>query len=98
MDMSFILVQSNPPVSDPRELHTILMFSLRSLFGECELHGCVVSVLETRGEKAVLQCPHRSVDFVRAALTLCSPPAYLQTTTYQFDCLQIDTKRMSLSI
>ena len=92
-----MLIQSSPPVSDPRELHTILMFSLRSLFGECELHGCVVSVLETCGEKAVLQCPDSNVDFVRAALTLCSPPVYLQTTIYQFDCLHIDTKRISLS-
>jgi RNase P/RNase MRP subunit POP5 len=95
---SYILVQSNPIVSDPRELHTILSFSLRSLFGECEPYGSLVSVLETHGSKAILQCPDEHVDHVRAALTMCFPPIYLQPALYQFDCLQIEAKRSLLKI
>lgn len=98
MESSYLLIQSNPIISDPRELQTILLFSLKSLFGECEPHGCQVSVLETRGSFAILLCPNRDIDYVRAALTMCSPPAYLHPTIYHFDCVQIETDRNMLTV
>jgi RNase P/RNase MRP subunit POP5 len=95
----YLLVQSSPAVQDPRELHTILIFSLRSLFGECEPHSCLVEVLEcVGGGKAIIKCPLSSVDSVRAALTLCTPPQYLQSSIYRFDVLQIETSQSKLQI
>ena len=74
----FLLVESYPVVHDPRELQTILIHSLRELFGELEPHGCLTTVLETRKNRSIVCCPKDSVASVRAALTLCTPPLYLR--------------------
>jgi hypothetical protein len=39
-----ISVRSNPPIDDPREIATIITFSLRSLFGDLEPHSCRIQV------------------------------------------------------
>ena len=40
-----LLVQTAPKINDPRELETILISSIRSLFGELEHHSCGISVV-----------------------------------------------------
>ena len=39
-----LVVQTMPAVTDPREMTTILTFSLRDLFGELEPHSCTIHV------------------------------------------------------
>ena len=90
---TYLLVESHPAVTDRREFQTILTQSLRELFGELEPHSCLTSVLETRSNQALVECLEDSVPSVRAALTLCTPPAYLQDSAFRFDVVQIATDR-----
>ena len=39
-----LIVRSTPPITDPRELETILQFSLRNLWGELEPHSAGLEV------------------------------------------------------
>lgn len=100
-----LTVQSEPPIHDPRELHTILVFSLRSLWGELESHSYGVQVTEcnstgnlvtesssNKSNQLVVVCPIASMPAVRAALTMVTPPPYLEDTAYQFDVLNIETE------
>ena len=97
--IKFMLVQSSPPLQDSREIETILTYSLRSLFGECEPHSCLVQVVKTTAvNKAIIKCPEESLNAVRAALTFCHPPLYLQPTIYQFDVLQIANNESNLGV
>ena len=96
-DHSFLLVRSSPPVQDPRELQTILISSLASLFGHFQPHSSSAKVLSCRAVPgsdfeydAVIQCDRSSADAVRAALTMCTPPPYLRATKYRFDCLKCE--------
>jgi len=41
---SEIYVAATPPLTDPKELMTILTFSLRDLFGDFEPHSCLCQV------------------------------------------------------
>jgi RNase P/RNase MRP subunit POP5 len=98
---SLIWVKSVPEVNDPREMKTILTFSLRSLWGDLESHSCDLSVEKVSNGDAgsridagnsnllVVRCRSDSVDAVRAALTLVTPPPYLEATLYQFDVVHI---------
>jgi hypothetical protein len=43
-ERSALLVRSLPIIDDPKELYTILLFSLRDLWGELESHSCNVIV------------------------------------------------------
>lgn len=86
----YMLIETKPVVSDPRELLTILRSSLKSLFGETEAHGNFVEVLEATRPYAIVKCPQSSVAATRAALTWPSPPPYLQSTHYRFDVLAIN--------
>ena len=65
----YMLVETKPVVSDPRELLTIIRSSLKSLFGETEAHGHFVEVLEATRPYAIVKCPASSVAATRAALT-----------------------------
>lgn len=40
-----LIVRSTPPIFDPRELETILRFSLKNLFGELEPHSDTFTVV-----------------------------------------------------
>jgi RNase P/RNase MRP subunit POP5 len=93
---SYILIEGKPIVSDPRELQTIVQFSLRSLFGEFEQHSVGMQVVENSGRQAIIKCQTNSVAFIRAALTCCTPPTYLESTHYRFDVLQISQQRKNL--
>ena len=86
---SSLLVKTNPPVTDPREMATILTSSLRDLFGDFEPHSCVMDV--TKGEDddmVIVSCPKDSVKEIRAALTMVTPPPYMATNQYQFDVVE----------
>jgi RNase P/RNase MRP subunit POP5 len=86
-------VRSEPPLEDPRELHTILLFSIRKLWGELEPHSRSVTVERSmngvRGD-FVIECAKSSVAEIRAALMLVSPPEYLQDAIYRFDVVKIE--------
>jgi RNase P/RNase MRP subunit POP5 len=91
---SLVLIRSTPLISDPRELATILTFSLRSLFGEVEHHSCLLEVLlhpedNVDGATLSVKCPTESVPAVRAALTMVSVPVYLSSTIYRFDVVKV---------
>ena len=94
---SRIHVESSPPITDPRELTTILTFSLRDLFGDFEPHSCMVEVTKqgngddhnNNNDTMIIKCPTESVKEVRAALTLVTPPSYILTSQYRFDILSV---------
>ena len=50
---SLVYVEAKPTIKDPRELVTILTYSLRSLFGELEYHSCQLQVQAVRKENVV---------------------------------------------
>jgi RNase P/RNase MRP subunit POP5 len=92
---SRIAVQTKPAIQDPREMKTILTFSLRHLWGDLELHSCTLDVQSesSSNDSGVLlvKCPTESVAAVRAALTMVTPPPYLQSTVYRFDVMDIQS-------
>lgn len=72
-----LVIQCHPTIADRRELETILLCSLKDLFGLFSDINNMVSVLDTNRNKALLRCHQSHVSSVRAALTFCSPPPYL---------------------
>ena len=100
---SCLWVRTTPRIEDPAEMKTILLFSLRSLWGEVEPFSSAVAVrhdVEKSRGLLVIECPSAAVNQVRAALTLVSPPPYLEDTFFQFDvidiqCLPLETQSRS---
>ena len=87
-----MIIRSEPRVEDPREMHTILSFSLKDLWGDWEPHSCVLKIESARQDDEVLmnlRCLTDSVGAIRAALTLVSPPSYLSSNLYRFDVLEV---------
>jgi RNase P/RNase MRP subunit POP5 len=88
-----LTVRSEPRVEDPRELQTILTFSLKSLWGDLEAHSCALQIEKRAEGKEILlivRCLTESVGAVRAALTLVSPPPYLESNLYRFDVVDVE--------
>ena len=90
-----LTVRTTPPIDDPRELVTILTFSLRHLFGELEGYSSTLQIRRAVSDATfVVECPSDdSVDDVRAALTMVTPPPYLDEITYQFDVVNVQQQR-----
>jgi RNase P/RNase MRP subunit POP5 len=90
---SFLLVQSTPVVSDPREFETIVTFSLRSLFGDLEPHSCGVKVTNAddgNNNLISVDCPPDSVASIRSALTMPTFPPYMDILIpHRFDIVKI---------
>ena len=100
------LIRTSPAISDPKELTTIISTSVRAAFGDCQAHTVGVRILDCRTATAaarrrrntintsetILQCPDDALPYIRAALTLPSPPSYFQGSIYTFDFLKIDDK------
>lgn len=100
---TLIWVRTEPKVDDPREMKTILTCSLRSLWGDLEPHSCDLSVGQPSSDDfrcemlskedsfalLVVGCRPDSVNAVRAAITLVTPPSYLEETLYQFDVMHV---------
>jgi len=93
-------VRTLPRIDDVGEMKTILLFSLRSLWGDLEPYSCDIVVrkapqdhpLNAEHSKSgvlIVECPSTSSKQVRAALTLVSPPPYLEDTLFQFDVIDI---------
>jgi len=97
---------SQGDVRDPRELKTILMSSLRSLWGDLEPHSCQLEV-DLAPDRAkpddcdgvssssppllVVRCPTSSAETVRAALTFVTmPPYYPESDVYLFDVVRTE--------
>ena len=88
-------------------METILLFSLRGLWGDLESHSfgtevsalddgvdcCGGTVVDKDSSLLVVECPHASTNFVRAALTMPTPPPYVDESTavYRFDVVEIGT-------
>lgn len=86
-----VRVQSEPKLDDARELETILVTSLRALFGEWEHHSCRIKVTRDGETMFRVECLQTSVAAVRAALTMVTPPAYLDSTLFRFDVVQVQS-------
>jgi hypothetical protein len=88
----FMLIECSPALSDKRELETIIMSSLRSLFGV--LDTSTATVIEIKGNKAIIQCDSSCLASVRAALTWSTPPPYLQEQhkSFHFHVLMIGSE------
>lgn len=92
---SQIRIRTSPNVNDPKELSTILLLSLKDLWGEFESHSHNIRVyFDSSGknkEKStfVVECASDSVESVRAALTWPTLPAYMDESIYRFDTISI---------
>jgi hypothetical protein len=103
-----LAVRSAPRIDDPRELQTILLTSLRALWGDMETYSHGVEVSRTAllrpadgdadgddeskdGSDHLLfvKCPVESVPAVRAALTMVTPPPYMEDAVYCLDVVRI---------
>ena len=84
-----INVETTPPMADPKELTTILTFSLRDLFGDFEPHSCLLEISKGIEGTMIVKCPADSVKQVRSALTLVAPPSYIDTSHYRFDVVNV---------
>jgi hypothetical protein len=116
MNVSHLGVRCTPEIRDPGELTTILIFSLRSLFGELESYSYGVQVerlpspKQKQGQHERRDCNHlsgvdddddhprdflitcqdpKSINAIRASLTMVAPPPYLESTVYRFDTYTI---------
>jgi RNase P/RNase MRP subunit POP5 len=92
-------LRANPPIEDPKEVHTILLFSLRKLWGELENHSRNVVSFERHpyghpGE-FVLLCTQSSLAEIRAALVLVTPPSYLADQLYTIDVISVEEVDLS---
>ena len=90
---SQIILQSTPQIQDPKEVHSILVTSLRALFGDFENHSChlTVSKVSEDGSHKV-ECRNDSVRFVRAALSMTYEPSYMTEKVYQLDVVNINNQ------
>ena len=103
-----VTVRTEPRIDDPREMETILLFSLRGLFGELEHYSWRIKSItkkqqqpnddsnnnnnKTIPSEIIIECPYECVGAVRSALTLPTPPPYLSSTNYCFDVIDIQPK------
>lgn len=92
-------ISTTPLIRDPRELRTILTTSLRSLWGTLEPYSAVMRVgNDTQAENndknplamLVVTCPAAHAPQIQAALSLVTPPPYLQDTLYRLDVVKME--------
>lgn len=84
-----------PSIQDPSEFTTILVSSLRSLFGEMECYSAnvkVSKVADIRDDdyQFVVECDKQSKNAIRASLTMITTPKYLESNVYRFDAISLD--------
>lgn len=83
-----------PLIQDPSEFTTILVSSLRSLFGEIECYSAnikISQVASTHDEdyQFIVECDGQSKDAIRASLTMPTAPTYLASNVYRFDAISL---------
>ena len=81
-------------VTSTSEFNSILISSIRALFGELESHsfGLKVTIADTQREdfQFVVECQKKSTDAIRASLTMVTPPTFLQSSIYRFDAVLLE--------
>lgn len=82
-----LLVRPKPQLTDPKELQSILIFSLKDLWGEFEPYSYSTTITGTQTKGLfTIKCQSVHVAAVRAALTLSTRPPFLQDTQlFRFD-------------
>ena len=115
-------VRCSPVITDPSEFSTILLLSIRSLFGELESHSIGLNISSssnntdnnnTQEEEQdnnnnknsnsndnsnnsnnnyhfLVECHNKSIDAIRASLTMVTTPSYLQSKIYRFDIINVE--------
>ena len=120
-------VRCSPVITDPSEFSTILLLSIRSLFGELESHSIGLNISSssnntddnnsTQEEEQdnnnnknsssndnssssdsnnnnnnhfLVECHKKSIDAIRASLTMVTTPSYLQSKIYRFDIINVE--------
>jgi predicted alpha/beta superfamily hydrolase len=112
-------VRCSPVITDPSEFSTILLLSIRSLFGELESHSIGLNISSssnntdnsnTQEEEQQhqqqdnnnknnnnnnnyhfrVECHNKSIDTIRASLTMVTAPSYLQSKIYRFDIINVE--------
>ena len=86
-----LVVETTPTIQDPRELHTILITSLRALWGNLERHSSGLTVTATTRHNRLLlgvACEAADAPHVQAAMTCVTPPPYLEDTLYRLDVVE----------
>jgi RNase P/RNase MRP subunit POP5 len=97
-------VSCSPKIDDPSELNTIIITSLRALFGELEMHSHGMLVKRTEsgsfsnrddtGVHFVVQCQKESAHAIQAALTMPTLPLYFDSKlVYRFDTIELAEKK-----
>ena len=96
----FIYIRINPAVRDCGEVNSLLVNSLRILFGDCHYHCASVLQLVGSGEakeRAVIQTTSMSTSAVCASLILPTPPSFMKEY-YCIDILQVERKLTDLKL
>lgn len=88
-------IRCSPLIQDPSEFTTILVSSLRSLFGEMECYSTKIKVsrvpdAQDEDYEFILECDKQSINAVRASLTMVTTPTYLVSNIYRFDTVRLD--------
>ena len=55
--VSYALLHTMPPIKDPKELNTIILTSIRSMFGECQSYTVGLTVIDCRRRRHPNQLP-----------------------------------------
>ena len=71
---------------------TIVTCSLQDLFGDFESHSCVMQITKDEHGIMNIKCPSDSTNYIRAALTLVTPPPYMADQQFRFDVLEVQTQ------
>ena len=84
-----------PEIRDPSEFTTILVASLRSLFGEMEHYSANVKVsqagnVQNEDYQFIVECDGQSKNAIRASLTMVTTPIYLASNVYRFDVISLE--------
>ena len=88
-------IRCSPLIQDPKEFNTILVSSLRSLFGEIECYSANINLstvdnTEKKDYQFIIECDSQSASAIRASLTFATGPSYLARNIYRFDTIWLD--------
>lgn len=84
-----------PLIHDLSEFTTILLSSLRSLFGEMECYSAKIKVSKVANAQEedyqfLVECDRQSKNAIQASLTMITTPTYLSPNVYRFDAISLE--------
>lgn len=86
-------LRTDPPMTCPRELETVLVASLRALFGAWEPYSARMTVTKLPNTNAdfVIRCQNSgdTVDKIRVAATMVSTPAFMNSGVLRLDVVDV---------